>query len=311
MSSYLVTGGAGFIGSHIVDELVQRGETVRVLDDLSTGRRENIRHNLAHITLIEGDVRDHATVQQAVAGVDYVLHLAAMASVPQSVADPLTCNAVNVTGTLNLLTAARDAGARRVVYSSSSAVYGDNPILPKQETMFPEPLSPYAVSKLAGEYYCRAFSQIHGLPTVCLRYFNVFGPRQNPASQYAAAIPNFITRMLQGQSPIVYGDGLQSRDFIYVANVVAANLLACHSAAAVGQVLNVASGVSVTLLDLIGELNRILGTEIQPHFDKPRPGDVKHSQADTTQLKQLLGFDQRLDFSQGLRESIAWYQTTQ
>ena len=244
MSSYLVTGGAGFIGSHVVDELVRRGETVRVLDNFSTGYRENIAHNLDHIILIEGDLTDLETVHRAVSGVDYVLHIGAIPSVPRSVSDPIASNAANVTGTLNVLVAARDAGVRRVVYSSSSSVYGDSPTLPKHENIPTNPLSPYAVSKLAGENYCTAFFEVYNLPTVCLRYFNVFDPRQDPTSQYAAVIPNFIARMLRGEASIVEGDGLQSRDFTYVANVVRANLLACESAPAVGRVMNAALAIA-------------------------------------------------------------------
>lgn len=308
MGRYLVTGGAGFIGSHIVDELVRRGEAVRVLDNFSSGRRENIAHNLDRVQLIEGDLRDLETVRGAVAGVDYVLHLGAIPSVPRSVVEPLASNEANVTGTLHVLMAAREAGVRRVVNSSSSSVYGNSPTLPKHEAMPTQPLSPYAVSKLAGENYCVAFQQVYGLPTVSLRYFNVFGPRQDPASEYAAVIPKFITAMLKGESPIIYGDGLQSRDFTYVANVVAANLLACESERAVGQALNVALGDRVTLLELLEALNTILGTRLPPRFEAPRPGDVKHSQADTTRARELLGFEEVVDFRQGLRETVDWFR---
>jgi UDP-glucose 4-epimerase len=308
MALYLVTGGAGFIGSHVVDELVQRNEPVRVIDNFSTGKRENIAHNLEHITFIEGDLTDLETARQAVDGVDYVLHLAAIPSVPRSVANPLASNEANVTGTLNLLVAARDAGVQRVVYSSSSSVYGDSPELPKREAMPTHPLSPYAVAKLAGENYCVAFHQVYGLPTVCLRYFNVFGPRQDPASQYAAVIPKFITWMLRGERPIVYGDGLQSRDFTYVANVVEANLLACQSERAVGQVMNAALGGRVSLLELIQALNGILGADLSPKFEPERPGDVKHSQADTTRMEGLLGFAPVVDFDEGLRRTVAWFR---
>ena len=296
MALYLVTGGAGFIGSHVVDALLGRGEDIRVLDNFSTGKRENLAHLAARqpgapsvdrIDLIEGSLTDLEAVRRAVAGVDYVLHLGAIPSVPRSVADPIASNEANVTGTLNLLVAARDEGVRRVVYSSSSSVYGNSPTLPKQEDMPTRPLSPYAASKLAGENYCIAFHQVYSLPAVCLRYFNVFGPRQDPASQYAAVIPRFITRMLAGKRPLVHGDGQQTRDFAYVANVVAANLLACEREQAVGQVMNAALGGRVSLLDLVDMLNELLGTDLMPEFDAPSPGDVKHSQADGTHCAHL------------------------
>ena len=308
MAFYMVTGGAGFIGSHIVEELVRRGERVRVLDNFSTGRRENIAPFLEHIELIEGDLRDLPTVRQAVEGVDYVLHQAALPSVPRSVADPLASNAANVTGTLHLLVAARDAGSKRVVYASSSSIYGDNPTLPKQEDMPPVPKSPYAVSKLAGEHYCRAFTAVYGLETVCLRYFNVFGPRQDPASQYAAVIPKFITAMLRNDPPTVYGDGYQSRDFTYVSNVVRANLLAATAPNVAGRVFNVACGQRYTLLDLIAILDDILGTHVMPIHTAPRPGDVRHSLADVTAAQEALGYQAEVDFRAGLRRTVAWYR---
>ena len=307
MPSYLVTGGAGFIGSHVVDELVRRRERVRVLDNFVTGKRENIAHNLAHIELVEGDLTDLEAVRRAVAGADYVLHLGAIPSVPRSVADPLASNEANVTGTLNVLVAARDEGVERVVYSSSSSVYGDSPTLPKHEHMPTSPLSPYAVSKLAGENYCVAFHRVYGLPAVCLRYFNVFGPRQDPQSQYAAVIPKFVTRMLNGKPPLVYGDGLQTRDFTYVANVVEANLLACQREDAIGQVMNAALGNRISLLDLIHTLNKVLGTDLPPAFDAPRPGDVRDSQADTTLMEALLRFQTVVGFEEGLRRTVEWF----
>lgn len=310
MKLYLVTGGAGFIGSHIVDALVKRGDSVRILDDFSSGRRENIAHNLDRVQLIEGDLTDSEIVRKAVRGVDFILHLGAISSVPRSLADPLASHRVNATGTLHVLMAAREAGVRRVVYSSSSAVYGNDPTLPKNEDMPLYPLSPYAVSKLAGEHYCTAFHQVYGLPTVSLRYFNVFGPRQDPNSEYAAVIPKFITAMVLGESPVIYGDGLQSRDFIYVANVVNANLLACERASAVGQVMNIASGDRVTLLDLVAELNGILDTHSQPRFEAERPGDVKHSQADIARARKLLGFAEVTPFRQGLRETAEWFRNS-
>jgi nucleoside-diphosphate-sugar epimerase len=297
-------------GSHIVDELVHRRERVRVLDNFATGKRENIAHNLAQVELVEGDLTDLDTVRRAVEGVDYVLHLGAIASVPRSVADPIASNEANVTGTLNVLLAARDEGVRRVVYSSSSSVYGDSPELPKREDMPTSPVSPYAVSKLAGEHYCVAFHRVYDLPAVCLRYFNVFGPRQDPQSQYAAVIPKFVTRMLNGKPPLVYGDGLQTRDFTYVANVVEANLLACQSEEAVGQVMNAALGSRISLLDLIRTLNKVLGTDLSPAFEAPRPGDVRDSQADTTLMQSLLGFQAVVGFEEGLRRTVEWFRAS-
>ncbi len=311
MSTYLVTGGAGFIGSNLVDELLRRGECVHVLDNFSTGKRDNLKTAQENfpsaLHVFEGDLRDSAMIRKAMQGVDYVLHQAALPSVPRSVADPLTSHEVNSTGTLNILLAAREANAKRVVYASSSSVYGNNPVLPKHEEMPTNPLSPYAVSKLAGENYCRAFYQVYGLPTVALRYFNVFGPRQDPTSQYAAVIPKFVKGMLQGKSPVIHGDGLQSRDFTYVANVVEANLRACQSEAVGGQVCNAALGGRVTLLELVAMLNKILGTDIKPEFDAVRAGDVKHSQADGSKLHELTGFVQVVSFEEGLRRTVEWY----
>jgi len=308
LTLYLVTGGAGFVGSHIAEELVHRGEQVRVLDNFSTGRRENLAPLLEHIELIEGDLRHLPTVRCAVDGVTYVLHQGAIPSVPRSVADPLASNEANVTGTLHLLVAARDAEVKRMVYASSSSVYGDSPALPKQEDMIPAPKSPYAVSKLAGEYYCRTFTEVYGLETVCLRYFNVFGPRQDPASQYAAVIPKFITAMLRGEPPTVYGDGHQSRDFTHVSNVVQANLLAATAPDVAGQVFNIACGRHYTLLDLIAILNNILGIHVTPVHTDPRPGDVRHSLADVTAAQKALGYQVEVDFYEGLRRTVAWFR---
>jgi UDP-glucose 4-epimerase len=309
LALYLVTGGAGFIGSNIVEELLQRGERVRVLDNFSTGRRENLAPFLARIELIEGDLRDPSAVRQTVEGADYVLHQAALPSVQRSIDDPLATHAANTTGTLNLLLAAHEAGVRRVVFAASSSVYGDSPTLPKREDMLPQPKSPYAVSKLTGEHYCRAFTEVHGLGTVCLRYFNVFGPRQDPASQYAAVIPLFITAMLGGEPPTVHGDGLQSRDFTYVSNVVHANLLAATVPGVAGRVFNVACGQRYTLLDLIAALSDVLGTQIAPVHTDPRPGDVRHSLADITAAQEALGYQVVVDFHEGLRRTVAWYRT--
>ena len=305
MSCYLVTGGAGFIGSHVVDELLRQGERVRVLDNFCTGKRANLAHNLDRIELLEGSLTDLETVRRAVAGVDNVLHLGAIPSVPRSVADPIASNEANVTGTLNLLVAARDEGVRRVVYSSSSSVYGNSPALPKREDMPASPLSPYAVSKLAGENYCRAFHEVYGLQAVALRYFNVFGPRQDPASQYAAVIPKFIAALLDGARPTIYGDGQQSRDFTYVENVVAANLLACQAEGVGGEVLNVACGERHTLRELLGELERAMGVEARPRFAPARAGDVVHSQAAIERARERLGYEPAVRFGDGLGRTVA------
>jgi nucleoside-diphosphate-sugar epimerase len=306
MVHYLVTGGAGFIGSHIVEALVERGDCVRVLDNLSTGRQENIASFLDRVEFIKGDLRDAEVVRRAVEGVDFVLHQAAIPSVTRSVQDPIPTETANVIGTLNLLLAARDAGVRRVVYASSSSIYGDSPTLPKAETMPPRPKSPYAVSKLAMEYHCRIATELYGLETVGLRYFNVFGPRQDPASEYAAVIPKFITAMLGGESPTIYGDGTQSRDFTYVNNVVTANLLAATAPDMVGRVFNAAVGTRYTLLELVTMLNEILGTHIEPISGPPRPGDVKHSQADISLIKEY-GYQVQVDFREGLQKTVDWF----
>jgi nucleoside-diphosphate-sugar epimerase len=308
LTLYLVTGGAGFIGSNIVEELVRRGERVRVLDNFSTGKRENLSAFVENIELVEGDLRDLSAVRQAAAGADYILHQGALPSVQRSVDDPLTSHAVNTTGTLNLLVAAREAGVRRVVYAASSSAYGDSPTLPKREDMLPRPKSPYAVSKLTGEQYCQACTEVYGLETVCLRYFNVFGPRQDPTSQYSGVIPLFITAMLRGEPPTVHGDGLQSRDFSYIANVVHANLLAVTASGAAGRVFNVACGERYTLLDMIAALNDILGAQIEPVYAEPRVGDVRHSLADISAAQEALGYRVLVDFYDGLRQTVAWYR---
>ncbi len=311
MAVYLVTGGAGFIGSHIVEALVTRGEHVRVLDSFLSGKRENLQFPddkpSLNLEVIEGDIRDLDVVRQATRGVDYVLHHAALVSVAQSMADPQMVHAVNVTGTLNVLLAAREAGVRRVVFASSAAVYGDNDALPLKETAVPRPLSPYAASKLAGEAYCRMFCAAYSLPTVCLRYFNVFGPRQDPNSQYAAAIPKFITALLHGESPTIYGDGTQSRDFIHVANVVLANLLACEKDEAIGQIVNIACGGRRTLLDLYRDLATLIGAALQPVFASARAGDVKHSVAAIDQATRVLGYKPKVEWRDGLRDTVQWY----
>jgi len=307
MATYLVTGGAGFIGSHIAERLVERGDSVVVLDNLSTGKVENLAGCRDRITFIEGDLRDLDFVKSACRGVDYVLHQGALASVPRSIADPIASNEVNLNGTLNVLAAAREARVRRVVYAASSSVYGDTPTLPKQEDMPADPLSPYAVSKYAGELYCQAFVRLYGIETVVLRYFNVFGPRQDPTSQYAAVIPLFISALQRGEAPRVFGDGEQSRDFTYVANVVEANLLACQAPDASGRVINIACGERITINDLIRALQQLLKVDTDPVYDQPRPGDVKHSVADITRARELLGYETVVAFEEGLRRTAEWF----
>ena len=302
MAKYLVTGGAGFIGSHLVEEVLKRGDYVRVLDNFSTGRRDNLAEFItnSNFELIEGDLRSYHIVLEAVKGVDYVLHQGALPSVPRSVKDPITTNDVNVNGTLNILDASINAGVKRVVFASSSSIYGNGEELPKREDMKPAPESPYALSKYAGERYCQIFTKLYGLETVCLRYFNVFGPRQDPNSQYSAVIPKFIQLIKEGQSPIIYGDGEASRDFTYVANVVNANLLACTAKDAVGEVFNIACGVSVTINQLVKKITGLCGNNIKPIYKDPRPGDVKNSYASIEKAKALLGYNVMIDFNEGL-----------
>jgi UDP-glucose 4-epimerase len=301
MALYLVTGGAGFIGSHLVDALLEQGHAVRVLDDFSTGSRANLVPVRHRIELIEGDLTDLSTVREAVEGVEVVFHQGALPSVPRSVADPWTTHQVCATGTLHVLMAARDAGARRVVYAASSSAYGNSERLPKRESDPTDPLSPYAVAKLAGEQYCAAFSRVYGLETARLRYFNVFGPRQSPDSPYAAVIPRFIQAILAGRPPHIHGDGLQSRDFTYVANVVQANLRAAEAANISGRVYNIACGERITLLDLVKKINALLGTRIDPIHEEPRAGDVRDSQADISRAETDLGYAPRIDLETGLR----------
>ena len=308
MRTFLVTGGAGFIGSHIAETLVKRGDKVRVLDNLVTGHLSNLDAFRDRVEFIEGDVADGKTVAAAVAGVDCIFHHAALASVPLSVERPLDTNAACVTGTVTVLDAARRAGVRRVVYAASSSAYGDQPTPIKRETDLPSPISPYAAAKLAAEYYCQAFTASFGLETVALRYFNVFGPRQDPASQYSAVIPLFITAMLGGRQPVIFGDGRQSRDFVFVANVVHANLLAADAANVSGRVFNVANGRGTDLLTLLDLLNRLLGMNVQPHHDAPRLGDVRESLADISLARKLLGYDPQVTFEAGLRRSIDYYR---
>jgi UDP-glucose 4-epimerase len=308
MRTFLVTGGAGFIGSHIAATLVERGDRVRVLDNLSTGFEANMAGFRDRIEFIRGDVTDAKIVARAVEAVDCVFHEAALASVPASVERPLDSHAACATGVVTVLDAARRAGVRRVVYAASSAAYGDQPTSSKRETDLPAPLSPYAAAKAAGELYCQAFWSTFGLETVAIRYFNVFGPRQDPHSQYSAVIPLFITAMLAGRQPVIYGDGRQSRDFAFVANVVHANLLAADAPNVAGRTINAADGRSIDLLKLIEVLNRELGLNVNPRFDPPRVGDVRESQADITLARRLLGYEPQVDFEEGLRRSIDYYR---
>ena len=306
---YLVTGGAGFIGSHIATALAERGDEVRILDNLSTGSRKNLAHIAGKYELVEGDLLDRQRVDQAVSGVDVVFHQAALASVPRSVENPIETHAACATGTLHVLDAARRAGVSRVVYAGSSSAYGNQPYMSKRESDTPSPLSPYAAAKLAGESYCQAFTASYGLATVVIRYFNVFGPRQDPASEYSAVIPKFVDAMLAGKRPTIFGDGSQSRDFTYVENVVQGNLAAAERPDAVGRVMNVACGRQYSLLQLVHSVNRVLGTKIEPIFADWRPGDVRERLADITAARQYLGYEPVIDFDEGLRRSIDYYKT--
>jgi nucleoside-diphosphate-sugar epimerase len=305
---YLVTGGAGFIGSHICERLLASGHRVRILDNFSTGKEENLRFDAGEPELIDGDIRDVDTVREAVEGAEIVFHEAALGSVSRSVDDPVSTHDINITGTLNVLLAARDSGVRRVVYASSSSVYGDTAVLPKTEDIRPGPLSPYALSKLAAEHYCLVFHHVYGLQTVALRYFNIFGPRQDPQSDYAAVIPKFATAVIAGQSPVIYGDGRQSRDFTYVENVVEANLLASEAPEAAGKYFNVACGGRYDLLELLDGIKKIVGSNIEPLFEAARAGDVRNSQASIDAAKQYLGYNVVVDFEDGLRKTVNWYR---
>jgi nucleoside-diphosphate-sugar epimerase len=305
----LVTGGAGFIGSNLVERLLREGRSVRVLDNFSTGRRENLAALDGEFELVEGDVQSYERAHSAVRGCEVVFHQAALPSVPRSIQDPLTSNAANVTGTLQVLLAARDEGVERVVYASSSSTYGASTELPKRESMPALPISPYAVAKLSAEGYCRAFHQVYGIQTVALRYFNVFGPRQDPRSQYAAVIPRFILAFLGDQSPVVYGDGEQSRDFTYVDNVVDANLLAATAEGVAGRYFNIATGSRTSLNAMLAELRSLTGKAIEARYLDPRPGDVKHSLADIGLAGEALGYEPGVDFANGLRMTLAWYES--
>jgi UDP-N-acetylglucosamine/UDP-N-acetyl-alpha-D-glucosaminouronate 4-epimerase len=308
MALYLVTGGSGFIGSHIVDELLARGDQVRVIDNLETGREENLAHVRDKIAWFKDDVRDLEKIRPHFQGVDYVIHEAALPSVPRSVADPVTTNAININGTLNVLVAARDAKVKRLVFAASSAAYGDNPTLPRVESHTPRPLSPYALHKLAGEYYCRIFYQLYGFEAVALRYFNIYGPRQNPDSPYTGVLSLFITAYLKGQTPTIFGDGEQSRDFTYVGNAVAATLLACHAKEAPGNVMNIGVGERFTLNQTIEFLNHIFGKEVKPHYGPPREGDVRESHADISLARKLLGYEPKVRYEDGLKQTVEWYR---
>jgi UDP-N-acetylglucosamine/UDP-N-acetyl-alpha-D-glucosaminouronate 4-epimerase len=305
MSSYLITGGAGFIGSHLAEELVRRGHSVRVADSLITGKRRNLAH-LPGVEFLEGDLADLAFAQRAAAGMEYVLHQAAIPSVPRSVKDPITSNRANIDASLNVLVAARDAGVKRLVYAGSSSAYGNTPTLPKREDMPPNPLSPYALQKLVAEQYGRMFTTLYGFEVVTIRYFNVFGPRQDPGSPYSGVISLFATALLEGRQPVIYGDGEQTRDFTYVANVVDGVLRACEAKKAAGEVINVATGGRISLNQLLRVMNAIVGTNLQPIYKEERAGDVKDSQADITKAKTLLGYEPTVSLEEGLKHTLEW-----
>jgi len=306
---YLITGGAGFIGSNIVNELLLRKEKVRVLDNFATGRHKNISafNKDKNFELIEGDLRSFHIVREAVKGVDFILHQGALPSVPRSINDPITTNNVNILGTLNILEAAKEFGVKRVVYASSSSIYGNSIELTKTEDLPVMPLSPYAISKYTGERYCQIYYDLYGLETVCLRYFNVFGPNQDPTSQYSAVIPKFIKAIMNDISPIIFGDGSQSRDFTFVQNNVSANLLACFSNEAIGEVINIACGQSFSVIELVNEINKVLNKDIEPIFNKPKKGDIKQSLADIRKAKKLLNYDVKVQFVEGIGKTIEYY----
>ena len=310
MSSVLVTGGAGFIGSNLTEALLKGKHFVRVLDDFSTGKRENLTLDKGYPSLetIEGDIRDLRTCKQVIKGVDYVFHQAALPSVQRSIEDPETSNAVNVGGTLNILLAAKEEGVKRVMYAASSSIYGDTPTLPKHEEMPPHPLSPYALQKYVGEQYCRLFYQLYGLETISLRYFNIFGPRQDPNSLYSAVIPKFIDALVQDRPPIIFGDGEQSRDFTYIENVVQANLLAMSAEHLHGEVINIACGQRISLNQLLKVLKEILGSKQSPIYQEPRKGDVKHSLADIRKAKQIIHYEPEVGIEIGLNKTVEYFQ---
>jgi UDP-glucose 4-epimerase len=308
MARYVVTGGGGFIGSHIVEELLRRKQDVKVIDNFSTGKRENIRDFEERVDVVEADLAEVTDLAGLVRGADYVIHQAAIPSVPKSIIDPLKSHHANVDATLRLLLACRDAGVRRVVYASSSSLYGDSPTLPKHEGMPPNPLSPYGAQKLFGEIYCQVFTKAYNLETVSLRYFNVFGPRQDPTSQYSGVLALFIPAVLKGKRPTIYGDGLQSRDFTYVQNVVDGNLLACTAPGVQGEAINIACGDRITVNSMLEQINTIAGRDIVPIYAEPRAGDIKHSQADVTKAKEKLNYKAQVSFGEGLRRTIEWYR---
>ena len=311
MGNYLITGGAGFIGSHLAHVLAARGDYVRVLDNLSTGHVANLAGATGRIEFVEGDLVNKRDVERATQDIEVVFHEAALASVPRSVQAPLETHAACVTGTVMLLDVARRSGVRRLIYGGSSSAYGDQPLPTKHEAVLPAPLSPYAAAKLAGEYYCRAFTTTYGIETVTIRYFNVFGPRQDKNSQYSAVIPKFITEMLAGRRPIIYGDGTQSRDFTFIDNVVHGNLLAAETADANGLTMNVACGASFGLIELVNEINQVLGTDLEPVFEPARKGDVRESLADISLARKVLGYNPLVGFKEGLRRTIEYYQSLQ
>lgn len=309
MAKIMVTGGAGFIGSHIAEALVADGNEVVILDNFSTGHERNLADFRSKVTVHEADLRDTEAVGKACLGCDYVFHEAALASVPRSVKDPVTSNAVNVGGTLNVLEAARAAGVKRLIYAGSSSAYGNTEVSPKHEELVPRPLSPYAVSKLAGEHYCRAYAEVYGLETLSIRYFNVFGPRQDPDSPYAAVLPIFTAKLLAGESPRIDGDGGQTRDFTYVANVVAGNLCAMRAQATAGESVNVACGGSYSVLYLFEQIRDLLGLSIDAEFGPRRAGDVDHSQADIGLARALIGYEPVMSFEEGMRRTVEWYRS--
>ena len=308
MAVYVVTGGGGFIGSHIVEELLRRKQTVKVIDNFSTGRRQNTSTFGAGVEVIEADVADCPNLRDHLKGAEYVIHQAAIPSVPKSIIAPVPSHQANVNGTFQLLLACREAGVRRVVYASSSSLYGDSQVLPKHEGMTPNPLSPYGAQKLFGEIYCQVFTKTYGLETVALRYFNVFGPRQDPSSQYSGVLSLFITAVLQGRQPTIHGDGLQSRDFTYVENVVEGNLLACSASAVAGEAFNVACGERHTVNSTLQLINKIAGKDVAPIYQESRPGDIRHSQADITKAQKGLGYKPVVSFEEGLRRTVDWYR---
>jgi nucleoside-diphosphate-sugar epimerase len=305
---YLVTGGAGFIGSNMVDELLRRGHEVVVLDDLSTGKEENLANVRGKIDFRAGSITDLAHVQSAIKGADYVIHLAARTSVPKSVVDPLETNRVNIDGTLNVLVAARDANVKRFVFAASSSAYGETPTLPKTETMWPEPISPYGITKYVGELYAQVFGRVYGLENASLRYFNVFGPRQDPTSQYSGVLSRFMLSVLHGEPLLIYGDGEQSRDFTYIDNVVDETLRACEAGEASGKVFNGGTGLRITLNEVLKLLEKITGRKIQAKYDPPRTGDILHSQADISLARKVLGYEPRVLFEDGLKRTWEWYK---